>query len=175
MSEVSVSIPEVSIFRYKYDNLFSVELYRFACIHQYDDRNTFKDEWDKWVLDNKEIIENEKERLIKKGCNGNIEEKMFKSVRYYYRKKINKKSVPCNRGKYIKKNDEFLDYIDLHVIENIRNDIKPSISFNEFYENKCNILEEEITRLKSLGLTDETIFLKIKKNYKNRYFQKTKI
>lgn len=77
------------IYRYEFSKEFMDELYHFSKIHQYDDRHTYKEEWDKWINTNYELIKNEKLRLINLGYKGDIENKMFKSGRYYFRKKEN--------------------------------------------------------------------------------------
>jgi hypothetical protein len=58
-------------------------------LHQFDDRKTFKEEWIKWRKEeeNDLLINLDIERLTIGGYVGNIEEKIFKSVRYYFKKR----------------------------------------------------------------------------------------
>ena len=58
-------------------------------MHQYDDRHTYKSEWTKWTQqeENTQAIDVEKRRLQENGYIGDIEDKMFKAGRYYFRKK----------------------------------------------------------------------------------------
>ena len=79
----------IKTFRFEFSKQFIHELSRFSKVHQYDERHTYKKEWSAWKSDQAiaEIMEMEKRRLEENGYTGNIEEKMFKSGRYYFRKK----------------------------------------------------------------------------------------
>jgi hypothetical protein len=79
----------IKTFRFEFSKPFIQELSRFSKVHQYDERHTYKKEWAAWKSDPEiaEIMEMEKRRLEENGYTGNIEEKMFKSGRYYFRKK----------------------------------------------------------------------------------------
>ena len=78
---------ESQIFRFKFSDEFIGQLTPFAKLHQHSDRNTYKEEWQRWVENNDEIILNETTRLTELGYNGNITDKMYKSGRYYFRNK----------------------------------------------------------------------------------------
>ena len=76
-------------YRHEFSKEFMTELSRFSKVHQYDDRITYKSEWQKWT-NNEEIaqsMETEKRRLQENGYIGDIDDKMFKAGRYYFRKK----------------------------------------------------------------------------------------
>ena len=79
----------VKTYRFEFSKQFIGELSRFSKVHQYDERHTYKKEWDLWKSDAQiaEMMEMEKRRLEATGYIGNIEDKMFKSGRYYFRKK----------------------------------------------------------------------------------------
>jgi hypothetical protein len=51
------------IYRYKFTEEFMEQLHIFSKIHQYDERNDFKDAWSKWVEENQEIIKSWTEKL----------------------------------------------------------------------------------------------------------------
>lgn len=85
------------VFRFKFDDNVVDEMKEFSRIHKFDDRHDFKDAWEKWLVDNRTMVSDELERLDNLGYNGDIEDKMFKSVRYYYRKKSNEKTEPKER------------------------------------------------------------------------------
>jgi len=61
----------------------------FSKVHQYDDRHAYKSEWTKWTQQEEiaQAIDVEKRRLQENGYKGDIEDKMFKAGRYYFRKK----------------------------------------------------------------------------------------
>ena len=161
-----------NIFRYKFSEDFIKELYIFSKIHQYDDRKIFKEAWNSWVENNEILVNNEKHHLLALGYIGNILEKMYKSARYYFRKKSTEKKEPQKRKNYINMQKEFIEAIDKHIEINIKNkDYKPSIGFDDFCKNNISLLKEEIQKLYKNNYSDPLeIKEKIKKTYKNRYF-----
>lgn len=159
---------EKNIFRYKFSDEFSCELYNFAKIHRYDDRINFKEEWTKWTHDNNDIINLEVRRLIELNYKGNVLNKMFKSARYYYKNKKNVMIEPKERRKYISSDKTFIIEIDKHIRSNMN--ISPSVCFTNFCLEKQDIINIETSKLSMAGLNNNEIFLKFKKTYKNRYF-----
>ena len=160
-----------TIFRYKFSEPFVADLYNFAKIHQYDDRVGYKEAWGIWVEDNKEMVSRECERLMSLEYEGDILDKMFKSARYYFRKKSTEKKAPAERRNYVAVQKELLDAIDTHIKNIISRDSKPSDGFDDFCKNNKDILNEEIKSLCKNGMTDSNeIKNKIKKTYKNRHF-----
>lgn len=79
----------IKTYRHEFSKEFMAELSRFSKVHQYDDRHAYKSEWQKWI--NQESIAQamdfEKRRLQENGYIGDIDDKMFKAGRYYFRKK----------------------------------------------------------------------------------------
>jgi|688.fasta_scaffold21273_12 hypothetical protein len=162
----------INIYRYKFTNEFTEELYKFSKIHQYDHRNDFKEAWNKWIEENCYIIDEEIRRLTNLGYDGNIIDKMFKSARYYFRKKSTEKKAPSKRRCYIGVQKEFLEAIDNHINENINTEnFKPSEGFDDFCKKNTELLKQEVFTLYRAGMTNsDEIKNKIKKTYKNRYF-----
>jgi hypothetical protein len=163
---------KINIFRYKFTDEFNNELYKFSKIHQYDDRKTFKDAWNIWKDENEELINEEVRRLTLLDYDGDIMDKMFKSARYYFRKKSTEKKEPRERCKYIGMQKDLLDAMDNHIKENIKNDeYKPSNGFIQFCKENVELLKEEIIILCKNSIVDPIIIRdKMKKTYKNRYF-----
>ena len=97
---------------------------------------------------------------------------MFKSARYYFRKKSTEKKEPQKRRMYIGVEKELLEAMDKHILQNVKNkEYKPSDGFSIFCKENIEILQEEVNRLCKCGLTNHIeIKDKIKKTYKNRYF-----
>ena len=162
----------VNIFRYKFTDDFTSELFKFSKIHQYDHRKDFKEAWKTWLEENVEIVEEETRKLKNLGYQGNIEEKMFKSARYYFRKKSTEKKAPAKRRDYVGVNKLLLEAMDTHIRDGINTeDYKPSDGFDSFCNKNKDLLREEVNTLCKNGLTDSNeIKNKIKKTYKNRYF-----
>jgi hypothetical protein len=162
----------VNIYRFKFTEEFMLKLYEFSKIHQYDDRKVFKDAWKDWVENNQDDINNEIDRLNTMGYEGDIMDKMFKSARYYFRKKSIVKQEPKQRSIYVSINKQLLQAMDNHISRNIiQEEYKPQNGFIDFCNKNITILKESVTELRSQGIEDsEQIENKIKKTYKNRYF-----
>lgn len=162
----------VNIFRYKFTDDFTGELFKFSKIHQYDHRKDFKEAWNIWTEDNDDIVSEEVRRLTNLGYDGDILDKMFKSARYYFRKKSTEKKEPLKRRDYIAIQRDLLDAMDDHIKSNISgDDYKPSDGFDEFCKANIDLLKEEVNILCRNGFTNSVeIKNKIKKTYKNRYF-----
>lgn len=153
------------IYRYKFTEDIQQSLYEFSKIHEYDNRHEFKEAWELWKDDNRDIILMETRRLSNLGYNGDCLNKMFKSARYYFRKKSTIQKEQKKRSTYVKIDKELLNLIDNHIhIDN-----KPSIGFNEFYEKYNDIIHKEFEKVSSI-ISPEDFEIKIKKTYKNRYF-----
>jgi len=159
------------IYRFKFTQNFMDELYKFSKVHQYDDRKSFKDAWEIWTQEQEDLIETEVARLNNLGYDGDVLDKMFKSARYYFRKKGTSKPEPKERRKYLGVHKELLDAMDSHIL-NGRNsqDYKPSDGFVDFCKTNTEELKEEIAKLLENDMDSSEIMNKIKKTYKNRYF-----
>jgi hypothetical protein len=123
-------------------------------------------------IDDIETSNEEYRRLKELGYDGDIFDKMFKSARYYFRKKSTEKKEPAKRRIYVGSQKDLLEAMDEHIKSNISSgDFKPSDGFDEFCKQNVGLLKEEIAVLCRAGLTDSNeIKAKIKKTYKNRYF-----
>jgi hypothetical protein len=162
----------VQIFRYKFTEDFNVELNNFAKIHQYDPRKVFKEAWLVWLEENDTLVSTEVNRLKTLGYEGEVVSKMFKSARYYYRKKVPVSKEPRERRSYVSVDKIFLQKMDDHIRNGLlRHNYKPSDGFDEFCNENVDLLKEEVKKLYKSGMKDpKDIKQKIKKTYKNRYF-----
>jgi len=163
----------IKTYRYKFSDTFLGNLKEYSRIHKFDEPANFKDNWEIWCDENKKIIKEECDRLSKMGYTGNGLSKMYKSARYYFKNKSNKKKEVKKRRKYVSVNPEFRDAIDNHITTvTIRREIKPSEGYINFMDNESNtnLLILEKLRLESYNFTKEEILTKFKKTYKNRYF-----
>ena len=164
----------IVIYLYKFSEYFMNQLYIFSKIHQYDTREDFKESWKIWIEENEDSVQNEIRRLCFLHYEGDVIDKMFKSARYYFRKKRNEKKEQMPRKKYIHSNKDFLDAIDKHIGMNIHTpEYKPANAFEDFCKKNIDILREEIQRVKENNLcsmTVEEISKRFKKIYNNRYF-----
>jgi len=162
----------INIYRYKFTNDFTNELYKFSKIHQYDHRKDFKEAWEIWIDDNSDLIDDEVRRLTNLGYDGDILNKMFKSARYYFRKKSTEKKEPNKRRIYVGSQKELLEAMDDHIKSSILSgEFKPSDGFDDFCKKNVELLKEQVNQLIRAEITDSNIIKsKIKKTYKNRYF-----
>lgn len=177
LKKTSDTILPSLIYRFKFTEDLMQELYQFSKIHQYDERKDFKEAWQLWTEENQDIIVEETTRLESLGYDGDVLDKMFKSARYYFRKKSTEKKKPKQRRQYISVTRELLDAMDRHIEENIFNeDYQPKTGFISFCKSNENILTESMTKIFEQGVKNsELIEYKIKKTYKNRYFMMTQI
>ena len=178
-NETSDNSRPTVIYRFKFTEQFMEELYKFSKIHQYDDRKDFKEAWKVWTEENEDIINEESQRLNNLGYpkEGDIIDKMFKSARYYFRKKSTEKKQPIQRRQYISVTRELLDAMDNHIEENMfKEEYQPKTGFVSFCKGNEKVLKESLTKIFEQGVKDsELIQDKIKKTYKNRYFMLTQI
>jgi len=158
------------IYRFKFGESFVAELNAFSKIHQYDQRSDFKQAWNDWLDDNSDLVETESRRLTTLGYEGDVVDKMFKSARYYYRKKGAEKKEPKKRHPYVGIQKELLTAMDEHILAN--SGLKPAVGFVDFCMNKQHIelLRAEVLSLLDVGVGCADMQSKIKKTYKNRYF-----
>lgn len=164
------------IYRFKFTEEFMQQLHTFSKIHQYDDKNTFKESWNNFILENEDIIYMEVRRLNQLGYHGDIIDKMYKSARYYFRKKSSAKKQPKERRKYISFDTKILEAMDKHIVDNMeKNEYQPKNGFSEFCKENETIVREYMAKLYNDGLTEsKSIEEKFKKTYKNRYFMITR-
>jgi len=162
----------LQIYRYKFTNDVTKELYIFAKVHQYDHRKVFKEAWEVWIEENINLVSNEVNRLNQLGYDGDIIDKMFKSARYYFRKKSTEKKALKERRNYIVVGKNLLESMDSHIVSGLnRENFKPSEGFDDFCKTNMELLKEQVNIFCQNGFTDsKEIKEKIKKTYKNRYF-----
>ena len=174
MPETIDSKQNTQIYRFKFTDNFAGNLLQFSKLHQFDDRKTFKEAWELWIDENNQMINDECRYLSNNGYKGDILEKMYKSSRYYFRKKPTSKTKPKKRRLYVSMDRDFLDSMDNHIQSNIhKDDYCPASGYDMFCLDSKDIIQEEVKRLLEEGLDGDEIKVKLKKTYKNRYFQLT--
>ena len=189
---------KTKVFRFKFTDDIMKKLSSFSKIHQYDDRHSYKDAWNFWLNENRDMVDREITRLTDLGYNGDIEDKMFKAGRYYFREKkggdggVTKKndttsagsssttempSEPTTKNKrdYITIDPIIIQSMDNHLKEMTKTSkFKPANAYINYTEMHLDLIRTESMRLKLTvvknGLTAEQLSNKFKKTYKNRYF-----
>ena len=84
LSSTSSSSTNKKIFRYKFSNNINEMLSDFGKLYSYADDEDFDKYWNEFLVTNNELISQEYERLKEQGYNGNINDKLYKSVKYYW-------------------------------------------------------------------------------------------
>ena len=185
------------VFRFNLSDEMVDALLQFSKMHQFDDRHSYADAWNEWKnnTDISIIINNEIRRLQSldyKGSAESIENKIFKSGRYYFRNKSFVKAPPKPRGKYTSVSKELICAMDEHILRGTTSTTttsdnnngqfpspaSPAELFNDFCKKCVGVLKTEIDRLVDLEEFSEDpslIIPKIKKTYKNRAFQILKL
>jgi hypothetical protein len=161
------------IFRYKLSDDIMLCIAQFAKIHQLDDRHTYKEAWTEWVTANQDQVEREVQRLQQLAYQGDILDKMFKAGRYYFREKMptNKKEKEKKQRDYIVMEPELIQAMDVHLRLTMKAaDFKPALAYEQFCNEHLPLLRKEIGRLVQQQIPSEKIADKLKKTYKNRYF-----
>ncbi len=170
MNDTVSMVPKAKTFRFKFNNEFSIILNEFAKLHRYDNRENFNDAWDIWCENNEDEITKETRRLVNMEYRGDVLTKMYKSARYYYRKKSDGKKEPKARREYVSISASILENMDI-IINNDNINKTPAELFLQFCKEYSSELVTEMTNLLSTSeLTKNDILLKIKKTFKNRYF-----
>lgn len=169
---LTIAADTKKILRYKYSPDMVEQLERFGRLHQHSSSTEFKEAWSAWKETNRESVATETERLVELGCeNTNMEEKMFRSARYYFRKKGTEKKEPVQRKKYVGIPRTALASMDNHIVTSIANTwYTPASGFEHFKEHHVDVVAACKLHLESASMDSVAIDAKIKKTYKNRYF-----
>ena len=179
---MNVTMNKNKIFRFKLSDEIMLLITQFAKMHQYDDRHSYKEAWEDWSTVQQDVLDREVSRLDQIGYKGDVLDKMFKAGRYYFREKKQVVEVSTNevsndkkKRKYIVMNPEVILAMDQHLKNAMKQpDFKPAKDFVQFCEQNLEMLRREITTLKEQDIEGDQIAEKIKKTYKNRYFNLTK-
>jgi hypothetical protein len=168
--------------RFLFSDDVSDILMDFARIHQYDERKTYKEAWQTLLKDEETMatLNSEIENIQENGYIGDVLDKMFKSTRYYYRKKLIKESnqiaiAKSPRKEYETMDNSILEDIDRHIKQEIASQMSPltnhetlvsraapAKSFEKYY------IEYKNGNLNLAGDVDKE---KLKKTYKNRFYK----
>ena len=196
MNKSESTINKNKIFRFKLSDEIMLLITQFAKMHQYDDRHAYKEAWEDWSIVQQDVLEREVLRLEQIGYKGDVLDKMFKAGRYYFREKKQVVEVGANevgandtndtnevgakitdkkKRNYIVMNPEVILAMDQHLNNAMKQpDFKPAKDFVQFCEQNLEMLRREITCLKEQDIEGDQIAAKIKKTYKNRYFNLSK-
>ena len=165
-------------------------LTEFSKIHQYDERKDYKEAWANWIQepDIQPELDAEVERMHQQGFDGDVLDKMFKSVRYYYRKKQSK-NINDDDDKDLERSPRTYDTLPINVLEKIdhhiksqiksniyinneviTSTIKPEICFENFCQENKHLIVKLLDNVVPTNDVVKQVIAKLKKSYKNRYY-----
>lgn len=157
----------------------------FASLHRYDDRKVFKEAWTKWIAEPTIAphIQSEIQRLAASGYQGDALQKIYKSVRYYYKKKpinVDAEGNPIQkpkkqRKKYEGYNSELLNNMDTFIATQIKSHIVNMIkdqNDNAIPVTHISPAEAFTVFVKhaQIEYLEKNELAKYKKTFKNRFF-----
>jgi hypothetical protein len=158
-----------NIYRFKFSKQLYDILIPFVNNNKYSDTNSFNDNWNTWLIQYKNIIDNENKLLLSNGYQGDINIKLYKSAKYYYKNKIASKNKSIKkRKKYLSIDIHLLNLIDNHI-NTFRINIKPHYAYTLFMDSYKNDINLERKRLSHI-LNNIQFNNKMKKTYKNRFY-----
>ena len=177
---------------FDYSEDFAELLSAFSKLHLEDNNKTFKTAWLQWKDANSDMIQTEIAKMKSAGYEGDVEEKMYFSARYYYRKKAireqtNIATETSPRKKYECTDKEILGQMNDHIIAYIYNlptkqcsAVSPTCALAN--HPNAQITDDVIVRsvipseaysdyCEKYGISEEE---RTKKNYKNLYWRISK-
>ena len=134
---MSKTIVSLKTHRYEFSESTIAQLSYFTQMHKYDERKTFKESWIKWIETDEvaQMIASETNSLMSAGFSGDVVDKMFKAVRYYFRKKpmdTDKKKETAPRKKYVGFTGTILTAMDSDIIKRIKDNIVSDVLPHEY-------------------------------------------
>lgn len=168
--------------RFLFSDDVSDILMDFARIHQYDERKTYKEAWQNLLKDEETmtILSEEISKIQQNGYDGDVLDKMFKSTRYYYRKKLIKESNQITVEKSPRKEYETMDYsiledMDRHIKQEIASQMSPATNSETLVSRAApsKSFEKYYIEYKNgnLNQAEDVEKEKLKKTYKNRFYK----
>lgn len=164
----------MNVFRYNFSEELINKISLFAKANKDMDIENFRNNFENWKKDNEIEINIEFRRLHELNYKGDLNDKLFKSARYYYKNKEKKETK--KRKKYIRFNKDILKNIDEFIKDNNENNQKPSFVYKLFMNNDKykNNIEKQYQELINNKLDYNEIEEKFKKTFKNKLYQSKK-
>ena len=168
-----------SIYRFK---IKTPELYNsiieFSKCNRHKNNEDIKTSFLNWYnsADIKQLVSNEENILIKNNYDLNktpLQDKIYKSIKYYHIKKLNDsgkfKNKKMNKGTNITFSKDFISVVQQHI-NNTTTNTKPSDMFDSFVTSNQELIMIESRNSNKSDLTDDEFNYKLKKMFKNQYF-----
>ena len=172
---------EYKKYRYDFSKGVTEKLFAFTKEHRDETTKNFRANWNEWINGEEinRILTTECELLLNQGFKNDVWDKMYKSARYYYKKR------PADKGNQIKPTKpkkhtnrfslNFLQMIDNNISKHILQQKSQIVLFNEFCVTMSYEIIKELRIIKTeRGEIPEDIKEKLKKTYKNQYYKQRK-
>jgi len=162
-----------STFRHTFSKQCMEVLGEFSKAHCEEDRKVFKRSWEEWLSrdDIQCLVNDEIKSLRGAGFEGDVLDKMFKSTRYYFLKKVttDKDVEKKERKQYVGLSKTILEHMDLHIKEQLGN--RPETAYNNYCNQFTQKIKGEIQEMANeLEESVDDVYKKYKKTYKNRFY-----
>ena len=164
-------------YRFTFNKELFCNIREFSKLHSNDTCDEFMHEFTIWIRNNKTLIDCETSRLENFGFKGDIEKKIYKSARYYFKNKY-KKQYTINNSKlrkpsiYISRNPMFLKLVETYISNN---PMKASLLFNKFINDDNETIQtgikKEVNRLSNCQIQHIDCLKKIHKTFNNAYYK----
>jgi hypothetical protein len=162
---------------FNYSDEFAEKLANFAMAHLDDKNKEFKAAWTSWNDENNLMIECEIAKMKAAGYQWSVEDKMYFSARYYYRKKAIREQTEPTDDDVISPRKKY-ECIDKNVLIQMNEHILSQIELST-HDSQSGIVVSNMTPSKSFadyckrfGICKDDA--NIKKNYKNLYWRISK-
>ena len=171
-------------FRYDFSSEVGDLLAKFSDDHETEKYKIFQSSWNSWINTEGvgDILTKECSRLQKEGYTGDVWDKMYKSARYYCKKRNEKivetKKITIKHTNRFSSN--FLKIMDSNINTQLSDDLEKNNmikisqvdNFNEFCDNQQYEIINEMRDIKKVrGDIPEDIKEKLKKTFKNRFYK----
>lgn len=166
-----------STYRFKFNRELLGNIREFSKLHSNDSCDEFMSEFNLWIRSNQSLIDSEKARIENLGFKGDIEKKIYKSARYYFKHKANKAKenafpISSKSTNYISRSPYFSKTVESYILNN---PIKASVLFQQFINETDESIQisirNEKNRLANYQLNDEMVLKKIRKSFDNAYYK----
>ena len=151
------------------------KIQQFAKTHP-TNRKEFKEKWLIWVNHHNILYETEKQRLTKIRCKGDLDDKIFKSARYYYRKKKTENKSFTTRKSYEGFSKNIRNMMKNHIIYIVSQyeNIRPMEAYDDFCKTQTQNIYNEIKlflRQSAKKIEPYPFAIQFRKSYKNHFYK----
>ena len=170
-------------YRHDFSETCKIQLAKFAEANKKLHRKKYKELWNEWVIDNKNMVELECNKLKENGFEGDALDKMYKSVRYYHRKKDKMKkqeTMSQEKRTYIRLSVELQKCMENHITEMIMSNttddngeisLTHGYAFHNFIKRNTDFLLRELVEIKRRdGFLEENMSKKLQKRYRDKFY-----